>query len=106
MEAARELARQTALQGIKTAGEKDWRAPAEWLKLTFPEHRQGNSINVSAAATAQQAGVVCTEEQRQRLIALRERLQHRERKRADYRLDDRLTERQSGTCPEQNGGPV
>ena len=75
MEAAREEARQKALEGIKAAGQKDWRALAEWLKLTFPEHRQSSNINVSATAHAQQAtGVVITEEQRQRLIALRERL--------------------------------
>jgi hypothetical protein len=74
MEAARETARQTALQGIKTAGEKDWRALAEWLKLTFPEHRQGSNINISATAAAQQVGLVCDEETRQRLIALRERI--------------------------------
>jgi len=37
--------------------------------------RQGNNINVSATATAQQAtAVIVTEEQRQRLIALREKL--------------------------------
>ena len=57
MEVAREVARQTALEGIKTAGGKDWRALAEWLKLTFPAHRQGGNINVSATATAQQAVV-------------------------------------------------
>jgi hypothetical protein len=43
MEAAREEARQKALEGIKTAGDKDWRALAEWLKLTFPEHRSSHS---------------------------------------------------------------
>jgi hypothetical protein len=64
MEAVRETARQAALEGIKTAGEKDWRALAEWLQLTFPEHRPGNNINVTATASAQQAAVVCTEEQR------------------------------------------
>ena len=74
MEAARETARQKALEGIKTAGEKDWRALAEWLKLTFPEHRQGSNINVTATANAQQGAVVCTEEQRQRLIEMRLRL--------------------------------
>ena len=73
MEAAREVARQTALEGIKTAGEKDWRALAEWLKLTFPEHRPGNNINISATATAPQA-VVCDEATRERLIALREKI--------------------------------
>jgi hypothetical protein len=66
MEEAREEARQKALEGIKTAGEKDWRALAEWLKLTFPEHRPGHNINVSASAVAQQ-GVVITAEDRKRL---------------------------------------
>jgi len=54
----REEARQKALEGIKAAGAKDWRALAEWLKLTFPEHRSGHSISASATANAQQAVVV------------------------------------------------
>jgi len=33
---AREHARLKALQAIKAAGDKDWRAWAEWLKLTHP----------------------------------------------------------------------
>src|ERR1044071_271659 len=33
---ARESARQKALQAIKAAGEKDWRAHVEWLKLAHP----------------------------------------------------------------------
>ena len=38
IEEAREKARQKALQRIKVAGEQgDWRADAEWLKLTFPQ---------------------------------------------------------------------
>ena len=32
---AREFARQKALQAIKAAGERDWRAHSEWLKLSF-----------------------------------------------------------------------
>ena len=75
MEAAREEARQTALEGIKAAGEKDWRALAEWLKLTFPEHRSGHSINVNATASAQQATVVVTEEKRRELQEKLARLQ-------------------------------
>jgi hypothetical protein len=67
MEAAREQARQKALEGIKTAGEKDWRALAEWLKLTFPEHRQGHNINVSANAVQDNRSVVITEEKRREL---------------------------------------
>jgi len=70
MDAAREEARQKALEGIKSAGEKDWRALAEWLKLTFPEHRQGHNINVSATAGA---AVQVTDEERAKLIAMRER---------------------------------
>jgi Transposase len=69
IEAAREVARQTALEGIRTAGEKDWRALAEWLKLTFPEYRSGHNITVNASA---QAGtVVVSDAERERLIALR-----------------------------------
>ena len=69
MEIAREQARKKALEGIKTAGEKDWRALAEWLKLTFPEYRSGSSINVSATAVNDQRTVVVTEETRKRLQA-------------------------------------
>jgi hypothetical protein len=74
MEAAREEARQKALEGNQGCRAKRLAALAEWLKLTFPEHRQSSNINVSSSATAQQATVICTEEQRQRLIALREKL--------------------------------
>jgi len=61
IDAAREVARQTALEGIKTAGEKDWRALAEWLKMTFPECRSVSSINVNATATNDNRTVVVTE---------------------------------------------
>jgi hypothetical protein len=43
---ARELARQKALQAIRAAGEKDWRASAEWLRLTFPADYRGNANKV------------------------------------------------------------
>jgi hypothetical protein len=69
IEAAREAARQTALEGIRTAGEKDWRALAEWLKLTFPEYRAGHNINV----TAQQTTVIVSDDERRRLIELRQK---------------------------------
>jgi len=63
---AREQARLKALQGIKTAGEKDWRAYAEWLRLTFPaDYRgSGNKIEVSASATAN-APILSVERQRE-----------------------------------------
>ena len=51
LDEAREVARQKALQAIKAAGEKDWRAWAEWLRLTFPaDYRgSGNKIEVQQA---------------------------------------------------------
>src|SRR5262245_46307205 len=73
---ARETARQKALAGIRAAGEAgDWRALEAFLRMSFPsDYRRDASINVSATASSQQAAVVCTEEQRARLIELRERL--------------------------------
>jgi len=52
---ARELARQKGLQAIKAAGEKDWRAHAEWLRLTFPaDYRgSGNKVEVQQAVQVQ-----------------------------------------------------
>ena len=69
MEIVREQARKKALEGIKTAGEKDWRALAEWSKLTFPEYRQGNNINVNATPVNDQRTVVVTEQKRAELQA-------------------------------------
>jgi len=62
--------------GIRAAGEAgDWRALEAFLRLSFPgDYRRDASINVTATANTQQAAVVCTEEQRQRLIELRQRL--------------------------------
>ena len=73
---AREAARQKALGGIRAVREAgDWRAWEAFLRMSFPaDYRRDASINVTATASAQQAAVVVTEEQRQRLIALRERL--------------------------------
>ncbi len=76
IEAAREVARQTALEGIKTAGEKDWRALAEWLKLTFPEYRAGHNINVNATAVNDHRQVVVTEAKRAELQAQLRELQN------------------------------
>jgi hypothetical protein len=55
MDEAREVARQKALQAIKAAGEKDWRAWAEWLRLTFPaDYRgSGNKVEVQQAVQVQ-----------------------------------------------------
>jgi len=74
LEAARERAREAALRAIRAAGEKDWRAHEAWLRLSFQsDYRQSNTkveVNTNAQAGV---GIVCTEEQRMRLIALRER---------------------------------
>jgi hypothetical protein len=62
---------------IRAAGEAgDWRALEAFLRISFPaDYRRDARINVSATATAQQAtAVIVTEEQRQRLIEMRERL--------------------------------
>jgi len=73
---ARETARRKALAGIKAAGEAgDWRALEAFLRMSFPgDYRRDANFSVTATANAQQAAVVVTEEQRQRLIALREKL--------------------------------
>jgi hypothetical protein len=71
---AREGARQKMLQRIKRASEDDWRAAAEWLRLTFPaDYRRASNASVEVN-TAVQTAVVCDEATRARLIAQRERI--------------------------------
>src|SRR5207248_7422214 len=54
MSEARELARENALRAIKAAGEKDWRAKAEWLRLVFAEdYRGGQKVEVQQAVQIQ-----------------------------------------------------
>jgi hypothetical protein len=75
MTSAREVARQKMLQRIKRASEDDWRAAAEWLRLTFPADYRRRASNTSVEVnTAVQTGAVCTEEQRMKLIAVRQEL--------------------------------
>jgi hypothetical protein len=50
---ARELARQKALQAIKAAGEKDWRAHAEWLTFPADYRGSGNKVEVQQAVQVQ-----------------------------------------------------
>ncbi len=72
MAEAHEKARLKMLQRIKRAAEDDWRAAAEWLRLTFPaDYRRASNTSVEVN-TAVQTGVVITEEKRQVLIAQRE----------------------------------
>jgi hypothetical protein len=62
------------LHRIKRATDDDWRAAAEWLRISFPaDYRRASNTSVEVK-TAVQTGVVITEEQRMRLIAQRERL--------------------------------
>ena len=76
MAEAREQARQKALARIKAAGESgDWRASEAFLRMSFAaDYRQGGNVNVNATATIQQAGLVCDEATRKRLIELREKI--------------------------------
>ena len=67
---ARELARQQALQRIKAAGEKDWRAHAEWLRLTFPADYRGNANKVEVQQAVQ------VQISQERLADIRSRLEH------------------------------
>ena len=74
MEEAREVARLKMLQRIKRASENDWRAAAEWLRLTFPaDYRRASNTNLQVNS-AVQTGVVITEERRRELIAQRQRI--------------------------------
>jgi len=74
---AREQARQKALAVIKTAANNgDWRAAAEFLRLSFQNDYRQTNTKVEVNTNAQAAGIVCTEEQRQRIIALREQLEN------------------------------
>jgi hypothetical protein len=79
LEQAREQARRKALAGIKAAGEAgDWRAWEAFLKFSFwQDYRPGAAVNVTALATAHAEQIV-TEEQRKRLIELREKMGARE----------------------------
>jgi hypothetical protein len=64
---AREFARQKSLQAIKTAGEKDWRAHAEWLRLSFPADYRGSANKIEVNATASASPLVLTVEDQRRL---------------------------------------
>ena len=71
---AREHARLKALQGIKEAGERDWRAHAEWLRLTFPTDYRGSGGKIAITTTAIASGPIMTEEKLQELQQIRQRM--------------------------------
>jgi hypothetical protein len=64
---AREQARLKALQAIKAAGEKEWRAYAEWLRLSFPADYRGSANKIEVSASANAATVIITEERQREL---------------------------------------
>jgi hypothetical protein len=71
---AREHARLKALQGIKGAGERDWRAHAEWLRLTFPADYRGSGGKIAISTTAIASGPIMTEEKLRELQEIRQRM--------------------------------
>jgi hypothetical protein len=71
---ARENARLKALQGIKAAGEKDWRAWAEWLKLTHPTDYRGSGAKIQVSALASVSGPVISEEKQREMQEIRQRM--------------------------------
>src|SRR5262249_27152826 len=76
MSAARERARQNALQGIKAASEKDWRAHVEWLKLAFRDDYCGpaNKVEVQQSMNVLQVSEEMLRNLRSRLEDVRKRL--------------------------------
>ncbi|MDP9254325.1 MAG: hypothetical protein M3O66_05235, partial [Verrucomicrobiota bacterium] len=71
---ARELARQKALQAIKSAGEKDWCAWDAWLRNAFPADYRGSGSKIEVSAAAHASPIVRTEKRRQELMERRRRL--------------------------------
>jgi hypothetical protein len=79
-EEARESARRSALKTIKDASRDDWRAAAEFLRLSFYPNYNNPTANVNVSATAiaaKAAEVTITEEERMRLIAQRQATEHK-----------------------------
>jgi transposase-like protein len=68
IEAAREILRAKILAKIKAAGAKDWRAWAEFLRLSFAEYRFGNGPSVHVAV---QQNLEVSDPQRAELIQRR-----------------------------------
>ena len=67
MSEARPHARQKALQAIKRVGEKDWRAHAEWLRLSFPADYRGSANKIEVNATASASSFVVTVDKQREL---------------------------------------
>jgi transposase-like protein len=72
VDAAREHARQEALERLRAAGKQDWKAISEWLRLSFAEYRTGNgpSVNVNTNVAAVVIGSEKRKELQERLARL------------------------------------
>ena len=71
---AREHARLKGLQAIKAAGDKDWRAWAEWLKLTHPTEYRGSGAKIEVSALASANVPIMTEERLREWQEIRQRM--------------------------------
>ena len=71
---AREHARLKALQAIKAAGERDWRAWDAWLKLSYPADYRGTRAKIEVSAFASANMLVITEEQQRAIQERRQQL--------------------------------
>ncbi len=78
VEAAREEARQEALEDIKDAGKEDWKATAQWLRLAFPEYRteQRHTVQLNS-----QTNILCDEETRIQIVEMRKKIMERQENR-------------------------
>ena len=73
VDAAREEARQDALESIRDAGKEDWKALAQWLRLAFPEYRTEGRHTVNLNSHSQNL-VLCDEETRTQIQEMRRKL--------------------------------
>jgi transposase-like protein len=78
VDAAREKARQDALEDIKDAGKEDWKATAQWLRLAFPEYRteQRHTVQLNS-----QTNILCDEETRMQIVEMRKKIMERQENR-------------------------
>jgi hypothetical protein len=79
IEAAREQAREDALRSIRAAGEEDWKATAAWLRFSFRKDYAPTASNQTQVA---QAVLVCDEETRKQIQAMRAKLLEQQQRQA------------------------
>ena len=78
VDAAREEARQDALESIRNVGKEDWKATAQWLRLAFPEYRteQRHTVQLNS-----QTNILCDEETRIQIVEMRKKIMERQENR-------------------------